>query len=326
MVKPWSKIAILACAVSLAALSHGASADQRTTAINQKTIGLLASEPEYMPRVRQIARELRHDEGLRILPIVGDGSVQAVNDLLRLDSVDVALLPADAVAYTEGQGLIAGGSKKVAYVARMSSLPVMLVARKSIRNVTGLANKRISTGPAQSGAFATGELVLGNLGVPFVRVPKSGADGLAAMVSGEADAAIVLSTQNLDRLDPAAYHILNLPLPSGLEALYAPAIVDTAPVRALANNASVETISVPLVLAVYNWPKGNPHGSKLKLFAQAFFQHATEPGQTLLEPGTNIAATVTGWQRLDTAEESLTKLKEKQAKAEPQKMQQGADQ
>lgn len=330
MAKPWTKSVLCAGASALflafsLAESPAVAADKQTTELNLKTVGLMAGEAELLPRVQTIAGQLHHEDGLRILPIAGDGSLQAVNDLLRLDAVDVALIPSDTVAYAEAQGLLSDAEGKIAYLARISSLPVLVVARKNIANITGLANQRISTGPAQSAGFATGELLLGNLGLPFKRVPKSGADAIAALQAGEADAAVVLGVPaELARLDPQQFHILNLPLPAGMERVYAPAMVDAPQALRLAPpGGSIETVASSLVLAVYNWPRSNTHSTKLKLLSDNFFRLSRAEQQKLVEPGTNIAATVVGWQRHITAVDALEALKKATANSDALPQQQG---
>jgi TRAP-type uncharacterized transport system substrate-binding protein len=222
-------VALASAVVGLVFATNVVTAADRIKDINNSTIGLMAGEPEWLPLVQDVAKTINHREGLRILPIAGEGGIQSVSDLMNINGVDVALIPADSVAYAKAQGLVPPDGEKIAYLARIGSIKVLLLARGDITGLTSLAGKRIATGPAQSSGFATGELILGALGLPFTRVPTDGAGAIAALERGEADAALVLGIQNLAVLKkPAEYRVISLPLPKDVESHYSPAIATEA--------------------------------------------------------------------------------------------------
>ena len=73
----------------------------------------------------------------------------------------------------------------------------------------------------------------------------------------------------------------------------------------------VDTLAVPTVLAVYNWPKGHERYRKVERFVTKLFENWDK----LLKPpyhpkwrDINLAATVPGWKRFGPAEEQLAKL------------------
>lgn len=324
MARPWTRFASVVGLI--VCMMHGSAwADQRSVVLNKKSIGILAGEEAWIGRVQAVAHALDHEDGLRILPISGNGSVQAINDLLQLQGVDAALISSDSVAYAEGQGLMANVTSKIAYLARFGSLPVVLVTRNDIGSITALAGRKISTGPVQSAAFATGELIFGTLGIPFTRVARSGTDAIAALEAGSADAALLLGTEALHAgLDAKRFHILTLPLPAGLDEVYAPAILESSSLGGLnAKDKGVETIAASLTLAVYDWPKNSEHSAKLKLFSNAFFALRDSEQQSLVEPGTNVASTVMGWQRHATATQALEVLKNEKPTTENLPTQEG---
>ena len=283
-----------------------AYADARSAALNRNTISLMASEPEWLGISQQLAKQLDHEDGLRVLPLVGRGSVQALSDLINLQAVDAALISSDALVYAQAQGLLLPSGNKIAYLADVAKLPVVLVARREISNVTGLAGQRISTGPAQSAAFATGELLLGSLGVPFTRVAASGPAALVALTEGRADAALLLGTENLRNLDAKLFHVLQLPLPKELQANYAPALLSEDVLGELnLGQGDVETVSIAMVLAVFNWPADNEHTIRLKHFAKVLL---STPLQISQSAGTNLTTEVQGWQRHLSAEQAINEL------------------
>ena len=275
--------------------------------LNDNVISILSGEPEWLNRIEDLATQLNHSDHLRILPISGAGSVQAINDLIYLRAIDAALLSSDVLVYAEAQGLIQPGSHKIAYIADIASLPIVLVTRKDISSLTELAGLRICTGTANSAAFATGELLFGSLALPFSRVPLSNTNAVAALQSGKADAALLLGTEALHLIDENRFHILSIPIPENLKDYYSPALL-TADVLAQfgPEQKPIETISTALTLAVFNWPKGNEHSSRLARLAKALW---SMPTISDAKDSTNLTADVPGWQRHASAIKILAELR-----------------
>jgi hypothetical protein len=290
---------VLAGAVLTAVLhTNAAQAEGVSNAHMRDTVALMAGEPGWINPVAGLARGLNHRNGLRVMPVAGDGSVQALHDLALRDHVDAALIPADTLTYAEGMGLVSAGSRP-AYVRSAGQLPILLVTRTDISTITGLAGKRISTGPAQSAAFATGEVLFGALGIPFTRVARANELALEALASGEADAALLVGRgQGLDRIDPKQFHVLGLPVPAGLEGLYQPVAFDTTIAGPLsAAGSDPETLSVPLMLAIADWPRGDSHLPLLGRFAQALGQQLSKtPLDDIVLAGEDLSQ-VAGWTR-----------------------------
>jgi TRAP-type uncharacterized transport system substrate-binding protein len=292
----------------------------RLADINKKTVTLLAGEPAWFADGLKVANSLAHENGLRVLPMQGSGCISSAADVLQLTQVDVGLLTSDCVAYAELQGLLPGASKKLAYVSRVRSLPLLLVTRKTVPNLTALAGKRIATGPAASASFVSGELLLGGIDLPFVRVPKSGVDAIDALKRGDADAVLMQGLAALDTpLDPSEFHVLGLPAPAEPKDAYAPALIDAADLKGLAGvDTAIETVSTSLVLAVFNWPASTPKAAKLKLFAEAYFDRVSE---TRAAP--ELSTSVVGWKRYAASQKALDALTITAADEPPDTLQEG---
>jgi uncharacterized protein len=281
-------------AIMSLALAHGMTttdAEARATALH-----ILAGEPEWMPFATSLAEELDHAHELRLVPTQGRGSLQSLADLMHLQGADAAIVSADTLAYADAQGLLAPAHTRFSYVARLQTLPVVLVTHTSIPSLTALANKRVCTGPAQSAAFATGELVFGTLGVPFVRVPKSHGEGLAALLRGEADGALLLGTDALNNTAALGnYHILPLPLPQGLETVYETHRLDQTDLPGLpASSPKLDTIATALVLATSTARRNAEQNAAMtQLIAELF----NGPKQLPWIANANPAGNVPGWQR-----------------------------
>lgn len=231
-----------------------------------QTLRILAGEPHWLPMLSKLAEDVEHRGGLRIVPGVGRGSLQALADLGNLPGTDAALIPADSLDYAKAQGLLQGRRDDFSYIARMAVLPVVLVTHRSIGSLTLLANRKLCTGPAQSAAFATGELVFSALGVPFVRVAKSHSEALHALQKGEAEGALLIGTEALNQgVALTDHHILPLPVPQGLESVYATHRLDKRDLPSLPVDAPpLDTISIDLLLATLKAPQSSESKAAIK--------------------------------------------------------------
>jgi hypothetical protein len=304
--------AIVACV--MAVLAMPVTAASKSFTLNNNTLGIMAGEPQWLPVVRTLARDLNHKQGLRLLPVLGEGSVQAVSDVLRLDGIDAALIPSDSIHYANTQGLLGKDSGKVTFLARLGTLKLALVTRKSTTSLQELEGKRIATGPAQSAGFAAGEWIFGSHGISFVRVAASGADALNSLVRKEADAALVMGTDDLRRMpNPENYHVLSIPMTENLQEIYAPALLSADEQGAIgADTQPIETVSAALVLAVFNWDERNAHSDALGRLAEALLESSQTSGKN--NKPYNLAADVPGIARhvaairaLDAAKVNLSK-------------------
>lgn len=267
--------AVLRFAFLLAvAIPVSAQAQPHLADINKKTITLLAGEAAWFAQAQTIADHVAHEQGLRVIPMQGTGCVDAAADVLQLTQVDMALISSDCLSYVEQQGLLPKASQKLAYVARIKSLPLILITRKDVPNLTSLAGKRIATGPANSAGFASGEILLGGLGLPFVRVPQDGKAAVAALKKGDADAVLLQGFDALDgSLDPAMFRVLGLTTSQNSGAAHVPALIDAKDLQGLLPlGQSLETVSTALVLTVFKWPASSPKAAKIKLFSSVYFE------------------------------------------------------
>jgi uncharacterized protein len=292
------------CAASSVATAS-AYAQTRLADINQKTLTLLAGEPAWFPDTLSISQALTYEGEVRVMPLLGQGCIESIGDVLQLTLVDVVMLSADCVEYAERQNLVQNAPKKLTYIARVKVLPILLLTRRDIPNLTALAGRRIATGPAHSATFASGELLLGGLELPFTRVAQSGVEAIKLLESGAADAVLLQGTDALDgRLDPKRYHLLGLAAPQSLTTTFAPVLLEAASLKGLnGEQESLETVSTSLLLAAYNWPAQSAKAKKIEQFSDTYFAQ-----QALGDGALELSATVPGWQRNDTSQRALETL------------------
>ena len=99
------------------------------------TIGIMGGEIDgtFMRIATDLTSVLNSDE-LRIVPIVGKGSLQNLGDLLHLPGVDLALVAADAFAYAQAAHLYPDDITKIQYICKLYDNDVHVCARPEIRD------------------------------------------------------------------------------------------------------------------------------------------------------------------------------------------------
>ena len=239
---------------------------------------ILVGEPSWVPEAQIIARALDHENGLRILPVLGKGAVQSVQDLQDFPIIDAALITTDSLAYTKGQNLLAPDESKIAYVAAIKQLPIVLVTKRSIANVTALAGKKIATGAADTASFASGELLLGSMEVPFLRVAQSQESAVEALLQGRADAALFVGLpMNIEKLGNN-FHALPMVMPEQLAQIYRPAQLTSKDAANLVPaGQQLDTVSTSLILAVNEVSSTPDHRKALKAFEDGYFHQPLGP-------------------------------------------------
>ena len=282
-----------------------AHAGARATKLNEATVGLLAADASWLPQATDIGLALQHHEGLRVLPMVGQGTVQAIYDLVHLQGVDAAILPLDTLTYAKAQGLLAGLEGKISYVARLQPLRWVLLAKRDVKDIAALHGKRIATGPTGSAGFVAGELLFNANDVAFSRLPVQGSAALSALLKGQADGALVSAEDAAEiNVDGNLFHLIPLNLPDSLAATYSPAILTHEELpQILEVGETVETVATPMAVMVFNWGKGSGQYRKLARFSAGLF--ADDTGLTL---DTNLAAEIPGWSRHTAANDALAQL------------------
>jgi hypothetical protein len=281
------------------------AAAQAKSDINRNTFGVMASSPDLRDVAVLIANAVDHEGGLRVLPVNGKGPVQTITDLLYLRGIDAALLPSDAIAYAARNGLHEGLPDKVAYIVKLASLPVVLVAREGFDRPADLAGKRLAHGNTGSASFVAAHMVLDGLPAPFVSVAGSEEAALGALRSGEVDAAIFsgLNTAQLLKHVGAkdGLHVVPLQMGEADADAYLPALLQAKDYPGLVSGEPIETVASALVLAVIKWPPKSPQVPRLKRFSDSLLDSlAKSSGRNI-----NLAATAPGIERFAPAQKWL---------------------
>lgn len=288
----------LALELGTMGLNSAFAADKRSTVLNANAVGVAVSQSALVNDAVTMARTLDHIDSLRVLPIIGSGSLQSLNDLLFLQGVDSAIIASDSLGYARKHGLYSDELARLAYVAKLSNSNVVILARDGVTSISDLAGRKVATGSAETDSFIAADLVFGDAGIQIDRSPLGGRDAIKALRDGTIEAAVFTTAESAAQLAAieagSGLHIVPISATQGLAEVYSPAIVEaeTFP-TIMPQGSAIETVASALVIAVVDWPKGSPNDTKLKRFSQSLFKNYLERlGE---DKRTNFTAAVPGW-------------------------------
>src|SRR5882724_10278729 len=163
-------------------------------ALNANTVTLISGTigGTYVQFGADLASLLDNGNKLRLLPIVGRGSVQSVADILFLQGVDLGVVRADTLDYLEKKGFANDVKKQFTYVTKLYNEEMQVIAPKSIQSLKDLEGKTVSVDLPNGGTFVTALTVFERLGLKanFVYIEQRIA--MEKLKKGELDAVIVV--------------------------------------------------------------------------------------------------------------------------------------
>ena len=163
---------VLAALLVLAALPAAAASQSPTRSIeamreriNAGTVGIVSGglNGTYIRIAAELAAVLDDGDTLRVLPLVGKGSVQNIADILFLKGIDIGIVQSDVLAYIRRERLYPGADKSIQYIAKLYNEEVHILAARDIARVEDLAGKKVNFDVANSGTAMTASLIFERL-------------------------------------------------------------------------------------------------------------------------------------------------------------------
>ncbi len=250
--------------------------DAQRKIINQGVLGILGDgvRGSQIELLGDLATVLDDGYDMRILPIAGKGSVRAIEDLLLLRGVDIALVQADVLDYYKRSNLFPNISQKLQYITKLYNEEMHILASKDITSITELRGKKVNFGPPSSGSYLTASLIFGKLQINVEARSEDYQIALERLRQGEIEAWVRVGAKPLLQME-------NLPDWEGVHFLPIPQSVAAGPYvtaqlssrdypNLVAEREVIDTIAVGSVMAVYNWPRNSRKRQQLRDFAQRF--------------------------------------------------------
>ncbi len=103
------------------------------------TIGIMGGEIDgtFMRITTDLTSVLNNDD-MRVVPIVGKGSLQNIGDLLHLPGVDLAMVAADALTYAQANHMYGPDLAKVQYICKLYDNDMHVCGRPEIQSLADL--------------------------------------------------------------------------------------------------------------------------------------------------------------------------------------------
>ena len=286
--------------------------------INAWTVGLAAGRLEGAPLqfAAELARVLDDGDNMRVLPIVTRGPFDNVYDLLYLRGVDAAIVYGDVLDHFKCKPEFANAWRRINYLVNLFPSEAHVFVRPEINSMQDLAGKVVNFNTEGTAAAYSGPIIFKQLGIEVKATFVPHNIAMEKMKAGpEVAATFWISSKPLAPFlkgkFPAGFKFLPIEYSDKLE-YYAPAYLEHTDYPALIpQGTQIATISVPAVLAVYDWPRSTDRYQRLERVVEYLFERfeklQKEPGYHEKWKDVNLAANVPGWTRFKPLQDKLDK-------------------
>jgi uncharacterized protein len=286
-------------------------------------IGIMGGEIDgTFMRIATDLTSVLNSSAIRVVPIVGKGSLQNLGDLIELPGVDLALISVDVLGYAQAAHLYPGKLNKIQYICKLYDNDVHVCARPEIQALSDLQGKAVNIDVEGAGTNLTARAIFKTLDIapdfrseePTIAQDKLRRGEIAANIYVAGKPIRLFTTQ------PAGtgLHFVAIPSNPELEKTYLPGgeFTHADYPTLIEAGQTVETVGVGVALAVFGWAQGTIRYRNLTSFVDAFFGKFPE----LLAPphhpkwhDVNLAAAQPGWVRFPPAEAWLAQHRPNEA-------------
>ena len=282
--------------------------------LNANTVSLMTGSfgSTYAQVGADLASALDSGTSLRILPVMGRGSVQAVADILLLKGVDAGIVRKDTLAYLDRKDFAKDIRNQFVYVAKMFNEEMHVLAPKTIGSMKELDGKTVVVDLPDSSTFVTALNVFERLGIRphlIYQEPRLAVDMLR---KGEIDAIVAIEgkpLQWLNQINDRNLHLVPVDYAKPLHEEYLPSKLSSADYPNLVpEGRAVETIAAEALLASYNWAPNSDRYRRLSLLVDTMFDKVAQLQRPPFHPKWKELApraTVAGWTRFKASQDWL---------------------
>lgn len=279
--------------------------------------GLTCTCARFAEDIRNVVNDLRPD-GLRVLPVLGVGGLQNLNDVLFLKNVDMGVVDEDNLALLKKRDpqLYASVEQNVQYITKLYNSELHVLARNEIKSYDDLRGKKVNFNLKDSQTEVSAEIIFEMLKIGVERTNYDNDEAIKRVRSGELSAMIILTgapqaaLAKLTKEDGLHFLALDeraLPnrdvrpiltkyLPSELTHKQYPAMIP--------EGTSVSTVGNRALLVTYGWPEGSVRYNKVAKFVREFFGKIDQFHDGARHPKWEdvvLSAQIPGWVRFKPA-------------------------
>jgi TRAP-type uncharacterized transport system substrate-binding protein len=295
--------------------------------------GISCTCARFAEDIRNVVNDLGPD-GVRVLPVLGVGGLQNVNDVLFLKNMDMAVVDEDNLRLLKKKdpALYANVEQRVQYITKLYNSEFHVLARNDIKSYDDLKGKNVNFNLKDSQTEVTADTVFNTLNIPVQRSYYDNDEALKRLMSGEISAMIILTGAPQATLAKVkkedGLHFLALDQDSlpkhelhDLFANYLPAeITHEHYPNLVAEGTTVPTIANRALLVAYTWPENSERYKKVAKFVDAFFSKIDQFNSPSRHPKwreVNLSAEMPGWVRFKPAADWLAAHRNQAVSANP---------
>jgi TRAP-type uncharacterized transport system substrate-binding protein len=289
---------------------------QQKERLNAWTVGLATGRIEGAPLLfaSELARVLDDGDNMRVIPMVTRGPFDNVYDLLYLRGVDAAIVYGDVLDFFKSKPEFAAAWRRINFLLSLFPAEAHIFARPEIKTVQDLKGKVVNFNTHGTAANFSGPIIFKQLGIDIKATFIPHTIAMQKMKQGDEVAATFWISSKplapfLKGKWPEGFKFLPIEYSDKLE-YYVPAYLNHTDYPALIpEGQQVSTVAVPVVLAVYDWPKNTDRYNRLVRLVDYLFDRferlQTQPGYHPKWKDVNLAATVPGWERFKPLQDKL---------------------
>lgn len=245
---------------------------------NAWTVGLAGGLLEGAPIrfATEMARVINDNGQMHVLPIVTRGPTENVNDLLYMKGIDAAIINSDSLEEYKSQ--VPQIQQRIVSILNLFPSELHIFVRPEIHTLADLAGKKVNFNTQGTAAAYSGPLIFSRLGINVDKMFIPHPVALERMKRGEIAAVVFVTTKPVDAFAKGkwAEGFKFLPVEYGpkFEDYYLPSYLEPADYPDLiAKGDRIATISVPTILAAFNWRPESSRYHRVARFIDELFGH-----------------------------------------------------
>lgn len=270
------------------------------------TNGIADPASPAVQMVNDLAAKLGRN-GMRVLPIAGEGAAGNLRDLLMLRGVDLAILDSDVLAHLDQSGEYPEARRRIRFVTHLFDQTIYLLARKGVGSLDALRGRTIA---AARGA-ATARTLFGLLKIAVDVKAIEGQRPLSSQDLAGIDGLLVTSAElgrfGLNGAVLADFVLMPVPQSPAILATYRPVRIGTDELAGMQRMqpGTVDTVAVSTLLAVFDWTPQQSRHANVSSFIKAMFAALPDlrngPDGAIWRQ-VDLRADIPGWTRYGAAD------------------------
>lgn len=285
--------------------------------LNANTISIISGNPNatYLTIAYDLSDVLDDGDNFRILPVIGKGGGQNINDVRFLKGIDLGITQSIILNEYRANNTIGNIDNSINSIAKLfnEEMHVVVRANSGITSLEQLDGKKVNFSNVGSGSQLSSHDIFARLGVHPIEVNMGQSDAVQKLKTGELAATILIAGKSAGLMGKlrASQGLRFLPVAFAkpLQTDYLPAVLTHADYPGMIEEGhDINTIAVSAVLICFNLPPDSDRYRRIADFVDRFFPKLGELQKPPHHPKwreTNLAAVLPGWNRFPAATDWL---------------------